>query len=416
MNILDLIEKKKHYQRLEREEIEFFIEGLLKGEIVDYQVSALLMAIYFAGLDLEETTDLTRAIVKSGEVLDLSEIGEDIVDKHSTGGVGDKITLILLPLLAAAGVKVAKLSGRGLGFTGGTIDKLESIPNFKTDLGMEEFIAKVKSNGLAIAAQTKSLTPADGKLYALRDVTGTVDIMPLIASSVVSKKIASGANQIVLDVKYGSGAFTKTKEKAQELADMMIAVGKNLGKEIDALISNMDEPLGRAVGNSLEIIETIEFLKGNCSKDLEDLTFKLADISLKNINPSKNQQNLKELINSGKALEKFRLMVSSQGGNPDIINDYNLLPQAKYKIGVEAPKSGIVTKIDALKIAKACKFLGAGREKKTDAIDFAVGVYLNKKTGENIKENEVIATIHANNSDLIEAAKNMVLSAYEISS
>ena len=275
MRFIDIIEKKKKGQKLTEEEIKFFIDGIMNNSIEDYQTSALLMAIYFNGMDIDETTWLTKYMVNSGEILDLSDISTDIVDKHSTGGVGDKITLILLPLMAAADLYTAKLSGRGLGHTGGTIDKLESIPNFRTDIQIDEFKKLVKEQKVAIAAQTLSLAPADGKLYALRDVTSTVDIIPLIASSVVSKKIASGANHIVLDVKYGSGAFIKNPEEAQKLSEIMVEVGKRLNRNICAVISSMEEPLGRAIGNSVEVQETIEFLKGNMESDLREITYTL---------------------------------------------------------------------------------------------------------------------------------------------
>ena len=275
MRIIDIIENKKKGKSLTEEEIKFFINGVMDGTIEDYQTSALLMAIYFKGMDIDETTLLTKYMVESGEILDLSEISDNIIDKHSTGGVGDKITLIFLPLMAAAGLYTAKLSGRGLGHTGGTIDKLESIPNFRTDLTIEQFKKEVKEHNAAIAAQTLSLAPADGKLYALRDVTSTVDIIPLIASSVVSKKIASGANHIILDVKYGSGAFIKTAKEAQKLSEIMVEVGKRLNRNICAVISSMEQPLGRAVGNSVEIQEVIEFLKGNTEPDLKEITYTL---------------------------------------------------------------------------------------------------------------------------------------------
>ena len=275
MRFIDIIEKKKKGLKLTEEEIKFFIDGIMNNSIEDYQTSALLMAIYFQGMDIDETTWLTKYMVKSGEILDLSNISKDVIDKHSTGGVGDKITLIFLPLIAAAGLYSAKLSGRGLGHTGGTIDKLESIPNFRTDLSIDKFKEEVKEHKVAIAAQTLSLAPADGKLYALRDVTSTVDIIPLISSSVVSKKIASGANHIILDVKYGSGAFIKTPEEAQKMSEIMVEVGKRLDRNISAVISSMDEPLGRAIGNAVEVEEVIEFLKGNMESDLREITYTL---------------------------------------------------------------------------------------------------------------------------------------------
>ena len=315
MRIVDLIEKKKHGEILTKEEINFLINSLMNETAHDYQLSAWLMAVYFKGLTEEETAYLTEAMINSGEVIDFGDLADSIVDKHSTGGVGDKVTITLIPLLAAAGVPVAKLSGRGLGHTGGTIDKLESIPGFNTQLSINELIEQVKRINVSIGAQTQNLTPADGKLYALRDVTATVDSMPLIASSVVSKKIASGANNIILDVKYGSGAFMKTPEDALDLSKLMVNIGKILNKSITAVITSMEEPLGRAVGNSLEVIESIEFLKGNIKTgDVADLTYSFASIALLQLGLFSTQTeakaHLKELVETGKALEKFKELVS----------------------------------------------------------------------------------------------------------
>lgn len=418
MRFIDIIEKKKKAQKLSEEEIKFFIDGIMNNSIEDYQTSALLMAIYFNGMDIEETTWLTKYMVNSGEILDLSDISNDIVDKHSTGGVGDKITLILLPLMAAADLYTAKLSGRGLGHTGGTIDKLESIPNFRTDIDINEFKKLVKEHKVAIAAQTLSLAPADGKLYALRDVTSTVDIIPLIASSVVSKKIASGANHIVLDVKYGSGAFIKTPEEAQKLSEVMVEVGKRLNRNICAVISSMEEPLGRAIGNSVEVQETIEFLKGNMESDLREITYTLCHTAFEKIGKFKTKEEsyrfLDELIRSGEALKRFRDIIKAQGGDDSIVDDYLKLPQASIKYEVKAPKNGYVEKIDALKVAKACKNLGAGRDKKSDSIDYSAGVYLTQKTTEPVMAGETIAVIYTNKEETIKEAENMILDAYDI--
>ena len=376
MKIIDIIEKKKQGNALNEEEIRFFINGVTEGTIEDYQTSALLMAIYFQGMNTDEITYLTKYMAESGETLNLEDISKDVTDKHSTGGVGDKITIIMLPILAAAGVYSAKLSGRGLGHTGGTIDKLESIPGFRTDLSIEEFKSKVKEHKAAIAAQTLSLAPADGKLYALRDVTSTVDIIPLIASSVVSKKIASGANHIILDV--------------------------------------------RAVGNSIEIIEVMEFLKGNKENDLKEITYTLCREALKKNGKVKSKEEsdnyIDELISSGKALEKFREIIKSQNGDERITENYNLLPQAKIKYEVKSVKSGYITNIDALNIAKACKNLGAGREKKTDSIDYSAGIYLNKRTSERIQAGETIATIYTNKQSAIKEAEELILSAVQTGS
>ncbi len=412
MKITDIIEKKKSGQKLSEEEIKFFIEGVMTGSIEDYQTSALLMAVYFKGMDIDETVWLTKYMVNSGEILDLSDISDNIADKHSTGGVGDKITLIFIPLIASAGIYCAKLSGRGLGHTGGTIDKLESIPNFKTDLSVEEFKRNVKLHKASIASQTHSLAPADGKLYALRDVTSTVDIIPLIASSVVSKKIASGANHIILDVKYGSGAFLKTAEEAQELSEIMAEVGKRLNRHIYAVISSMEQPLGRAVGNSIEIQEAVEFLKGNMEPDLKEITFTLAQIALDKAGIS---PNLDELISSGRALEKFREIIKAQNGDDSIIDNYSKLPRSGIKYEVKSQLSGFVKNIDAMKIAKACKNLGAGREKKSDAIDHSAGIYLAKKYSEFVKKGETIAVIYTNRQEAIKESENLIFSAFEIS-
>ena len=419
MKIVDIIEKKKNGNSLSEEEIKFFINGIMDGSIEDYQTSALLMAIYFRGMNIDETTILTKYMVESGEKLDLSDISDNIVDKHSTGGVGDKITLIFLPLMAAAGVYTAKLSGRGLGHTGGTIDKLESIPGFRTDLSVDEFKKKVKEYKTAIAAQTLSLAPADGKLYALRDVTSTVDIIPLIASSVVSKKIASGANHIILDVKYGSGAFIKTAKEAQKLSEVMVEVGKRLNRNICAVISSMEQPLGRAIGNSVEVQEVIEFLKGNMEPDLKEITYTLCYKAFEKTGMYKTKYEvydyLDELIMSGKALEKFKEIILSQNGDVSFIEDYTKLPQASIKYEIKSDKSGFVKNIDALKIAKACKNLGAGREKKTDLIDYSAGIYLTQKYSEPVKEGEIIAVIYTNNQESVKEAEILIKSAFEIS-
>ena len=419
MKIVDVIEKKKKGLALTEEEIKFFIDGIMNGTVEDYQASALLMAVYFKGMNIDETTWLTKYMVESGEILDLSAISNNIVDKHSTGGVGDKITLMFLPLMAAADLYTAKLSGRGLGHTGGTIDKLESIPNFRTDLSIEEFKNKVKEHKTAIAAQTLSLAPADGKLYALRDVTSTVDIIPMIASSVVSKKIASGANHIVLDVKYGSGAFIKTPEEAQKLSEIMVEVGKRLNRNICAVISSMNQPLGRAIGNSVEVQEVIEFLKGNMEPDLKEITYTLCQTAFEKTGKCANKEEawkyLDEMISSGKALEKFKEIVASQGGDVAIFDDYTKLPQASIKYEVKATKDGFVKNIDALKVAKACKNLGAGRDKKSDPIDYSAGIYLTQKYSEPVMVGETIAVIYTNKEETIKGAEDLILEAFEIS-
>ncbi len=419
MRIVDLIEKKKHGKTLSKEEINFLINSLMDETAHDYQLSAWLMAVYFKGLTEEETAYLTEAMINSGEVINFGDLTDSIVDKHSTGGVGDKVTITLIPLLAAAGVPVAKLSGRGLGHTGGTIDKLESIPGFNTQLNISELIEQVKKINVAIGAQTQNLTPADGKLYALRDVTATVDSMPLIASSVVSKKIASGAKNIILDVKYGSGAFMKTPEDAVELSKLMVNIGKILNKSITAVITSMEEPLGRAVGNSLEIIESIEFLKGNLKTgDVAELTYSFAAIALLQLGKFNTQNEakeyLKEIVESGKALEKFKELITAQGGNPEIVDNYDLFDLPNYKVEYESKKDGYVHNIDAYKIAYGCKILGAGRDRKTDPIDYSVGIYLNKKSGEWVNKGDILYTIYSNDTDKTNIAQKYCDEAFAI--
>lgn len=421
MRFVDLIDKKKKGIEHSQEEIKFIVNSLMDGTAEDYQVSAWLMAVYFKGMTLNETACLTKAMIDSGEVIDLSPIcpnGEHVLDKHSTGGVGDKITLILIPLLAACGIPIAKLSGRGLGHTGGTIDKLESIPGFKTDLDIEDLIKKVKDVGLAIGSQTKRLTPADGKLYALRDVTATVDSLPLIASSVVSKKIASGADYVVLDVKYGSGAFLKTPDEALELAQWMVNIANKLGKKFHAVITSMEQPLGRAVGNSLEVIESIEFLKGNMTPDIKELTYEMASLALVQLKKAKDKKQAYEIIDetikTGKALDYLKKLIVSQGGDTKVIDDYNSFNQATKTFEITSDKDGYVLNIDAYKTAYACKLLGAGREKKTDSIDYRAGVFLRKIYSEPVKKGETIAVLYANNDEKLQQASVYLKDAFTI--
>lgn len=425
MRVVDLIDKKRRNGIHSKDEIDFLINSLMDGSASDYQISAWLMAVCFNGMNDDETVCLTEAMIKSGDVIDLKELAGKVVDKHSTGGVGDKVTLTLTPLLAACGIPVAKLSGKGLGHTGGTIDKLESIPNFNTNLSIEQIIEQVNKINIAIASQTQKLTPADGKLYALRDVTATVDSMCLIASSVVSKKIAAGAKNIILDVKYGSGAFMKTPEDAVKLSQLMVNIGKRLNKSITAVVTSMEEPLGRAIGNSLEVIEAIEFLKGDtsgekCGDDLRELTYDFAALALVQVGKCKNYDEAKEylrsVVESGHALDKFKELIVTQGGDENIIEDYTKFPQAKYKEKVISPEEGFITSIDAYKIAYACKILGAGREKKTDAIDYSVGIYLNKKHGEFCKKGEALYTIYSNNNEKTQLAKEYCEDAFNFSS
>ena len=398
MRAVDLIQKKKEGMTHTKEEINFLIENYTSGNIEDYQMSAWLMAVYFKGLNDEETAYLTEAFINSGDILDFSEISSDIADKHSTGGVGDKVTLALIPILAQLGIYTAKLSGRGLGFTGGTIDKLESIPNFKVELTNEEFFKQIKNIKVAISSQSPNLTPADGKIYALRDVTATVDNKSLIAASVVSKKIASGANSIVLDVKYGSGAFLKTPQKAQELGDLMIKIGKHLNRNIDVVISSMEQPLGTSIGNSLEVIEAIEFLKGNYNEDLYEITLALAIKTLLNCKKAPNTETAKkmidEVIQNGSALEKFKEIIIHQGGNPNVIDDYNLFKIGKNKYAIKATKEGYIKELIALDVAHAAKLLGAGRDKKTDNINYGAGITLNKKIGDFVLKDEIVMELY----------------------
>ena len=420
MRIVDIIDKKKKGYELTKEEINYFISSLVDKSMPDYQASAWLMAVWFRGMTEDETAYLTEAMINSGDRIDFGDLADKIVDKHSTGGVGDKVTITLIPLLSAAGVPIAKLSGKGLGHTGGTIDKLESIPGFSCSLSIDRLINQVKEIGIAIGKQTGNLTPADGILYALRDVTATVDAMPLITSSVVSKKIAAGSNNIILDVKYGSGAFMKTPEDAVELAKLMVKTGVKLKKPITAVVTSMEEPLGRAVGNSLEIIESLEFLKGNIVEgDIAELTYDFAALALlqtgKFVDENTARDYLKELIHKGKALEKFKELIKAQGGNPEIADNYNLFEQPKYKIEIKSERAGFVKKIDAYKIAYGCKLLGAGREKKEDSIDYSVGVFLNKKSGEYTERDETLYTIYANDKEKADLCKEYCDNAYEYS-
>ncbi|WP_288221293.1 pyrimidine-nucleoside phosphorylase [uncultured Clostridium sp.] len=419
MRMYDIIVKKRKGQELSKEEIDFFVDGFTKGEIPDYQVSALLMAIFFNKMNTKETADLTMAMVNSGDVIDLSSIDGVKVDKHSTGGVGDKTSICLTPLVASLGVPVSKMSGRGLGHTGGTIDKLESFSGFSVELTEEEFINNSNTIGIALTGQTGNIAPADKKLYALRDVTGTVDNMSLIASSIMSKKIASGADAIVLDVKVGDGAFMKTPEDAKALALEMVNIGKSVGRKTIGVISDMDQPLGYAIGNALEVKEAIDLLKGNGPKDLLELTLTLGSYMIICANKAETFDEAKALllenINNGKGLEKLKEFVRAQGGDSSFIDDTNKLPKAKYIEEVRANRSGIVTKINAEAFGLIAMELGAGRETKESNIDLAVGIVLNKKREDKVKEGEVLAYIHSNDINNIEKAKHKILNNIVIS-
>ena len=413
MRMYDIILKKRKGLELTKEEIDFFVQGYTKGEIPDYQASALLMAIFFNKMNKRETADLTMSMVHSGDTLNLSKIKGVKVDKHSTGGVGDKTSICLAPLVASCDVPVAKMSGRGLGHTGGTIDKLEAFKGFTVQLTEEDFIKNVNDIKIALAAQTGHLAPADKKIYALRDVTATVDNMSLIASSIMSKKIASGSDAIVLDVKVGDGAFMKTPEDAKELAREMVDIGNNVGRKTIAVISDMDQPLGFAIGNALEVIEAIELLKGNGPKDLLELTLTLGSNMLVLSGKVKDEEEgralLLENINNGKAVQKLKEFVKAQGGDESFVDDYEKFPKAKHIIEVKSEKEGYINKIHAEKLGLIAMELGAGRATKESTIDLAVGMKLIKKRGDKVEKGDVIAYVYANDLDKAEKAKKDLL-------
>ena len=420
MRMYDLIMKKRDGGELSKDEIEYFIEGYTHGNIPDYQASALAMAIYFRGMNDEETANLTLAMANSGDVLNLDRIDGIKVDKHSTGGVGDKTSLVLGPMVASLGVPVAKMSGRGLGHTGGTIDKLESFPGFVTGISEEDFFNNVNKIKIAIAGQTGNLAPADKKLYALRDVTATVENISLIASSIMSKKIASGADVIVLDVKTGSGAFMKTPEKALELAKEMVTIGNNVGRKTMAVVSNMDEPLGYAVGNALEVIEAINTLDGKGPEDLYNLCLELGSHMVvgAGITDSieKAKEMLKEAVVNKSALNKLAELVEAQGGDCNAVFDTSLLPQASIIEEYTAKESGYVSSIVCDRVGLAAMVLGGGRETKESTIDLAVGIVLHKKVGDYVKEGESIATFYANDASKMADAKKRFEGTYSFSS
>lgn len=418
MNILEIIEKKRDNQELSKEEIEYFIKGYTSGEIADYQVSALIMAIYLNGMTKQETTDLTIAMAHSGEMLDLSVLNEVIVDKHSTGGVGDKVSLILLPLVASLGIPVAKMSGRGLGFTGGTVDKLESIPGYITGIDIPEFIKNVEKIGISMISQTLNLAPADKKIYSLRDSISCVESIPLIASSIMSKKIASGAQKIVLDVTCGSGAFMTTKENAEELAGEMIEIGKLANKETVCVLTNMDEPLGYAIGNSLEVIEAINFLKGDMPEDVKEVVLELGAYMIKLAGKGNdiedNKAQLLENIQNRKGYDKLIQLVENQGGDSSYIKYTDKFPKANYIEKVYSNKEGYIKRMDAKEIGKIVCDLGAGRIRKEDSIDNEVGIVLHKKVSEKVEKQEEVATIYANSKEKLEEAKKRLQEIIQI--
>ena len=417
MRMYDLIEKKKCGQELSSEEIQWMIDEYVKGTIPDYQMSAFLMSVYFKGMTDEELTVLTLAMAHSGDMVDLSAIEGIKADKHSTGGVGDKTTMIVAPIVAACGVKIAKMSGRGLGHTGGTIDKLESIPGFRVAIDTDEFFEIVNKVGISVVGQSGNLAPADKKLYALRDVTATVDSIPLIAASIMSKKLAAGSDCILLDVKTGSGAFMKSLEDSITLAEKMVSIGTKAGRKIAALITNMDIPLGNAIGNSLEVIEAVEVLNGKGPEDLAQVSFELAANMLYLAEKGTLKEcrgKVQEAVASGAALSKLKDMVLAQGGDVSVIEDTNNFKKAEYYYDVVAPHSGIITHINTEEVGVASVALGAGRETKESSIDYQAGIVLRKKTGEQVQVGDVLATLYSSSFEMIQAGEKLFLESYTI--
>ena len=408
MNFVDIIIKKRDGGKLTAEEITFFVKGVTEGSLPDYQISALLMAILLKGMDAEETAHLTMEMANSGGMFDLSSVEGFKVDKHSTGGVADTTTLILAPLVASVGVPVVKMSGRGLGFSGGTIDKLESIPGFQVDVTEEKALQFAKESGIVVMSQTDDLTPADKKLYAMRDVTGTVDSIPLIAASIMSKKIAAGADGIVLDVKCGSGAFMKDLESAEKLAETMASMGRHVGRKVTAVISGMDQPLGMYIGNSLEVMEAIEVLKGNVGGDLLEVSLTLGANMLLLAGRVKTEEEGKELlaeqIRNGKGLDKFREMLAQQGGDVHIIENYDLLPLSPVRVEVKAERSGYITKMDTAMIGRASQETGAGRMFKGQPLDFGAGIIMKKRAGGAIATGETLAIVYSKSKEKCDSA------------
>lgn len=418
MRVYDIIKKKRDGGELTTAEIDFFIKGYVDGTIPDYQASALCMAIFYMGMTEKETADITMAMAKSGDTVDLSRFGKDSVDKHSTGGVGDKTTLIVAPIVSSLGCIMAKMSGRGLGHTGGTVDKLESIEGFNTALTPDQFFAQVEKTGVAVVGQTGNLTPADKKLYALRDVTATVDSIPLIASSIMSKKLAAGSHTIVLDVKFGSGAFMKTPEDAEALAREMVKIGNNCGRNTSAVITNMERPLGFNIGNALEVKEAIDVLNNNGAEDLKEVCLTLATqiVALsKGISTDEARILTEDALKSGKALLKFKEWIIAQGGNGEWIDNPGLFPSADYTYDVKVPCDGYISKTDAESMGIASVMLGAGRETKDDTIDMSAGIILNKKNGDPVHKGDTIATLYSCNNESFAGAEKRFLSAIQIS-
>ena len=418
MRAVDIIIKKRDKIELTREEIEFFIKGFVSGDVPDYQASSFAMAIMLNGMTPRETTDLTLAMAYSGDTLDLSDVVDLAVDKHSSGGVGDKTSITVLPTVAACGLPVGKMSGRGLGFSGGTLDKLESIPGYRVDLSTEEFKKQLKEIGAVLTGQSLALAPADGKLYSLRDVTGTVPSTPLIASSIMSKKIAAGAQAIVLDVKVGLGAFMKTLDEARVLAKLMVDIGKLAGRETITLLSDMNQPLGHAVGNSLEVVEAIDALKGGGPHDFREHCLHVSSHLLvigkraKDLNDGRAQAE--KAMADGSAFEKFRVLVKAQGGDVSYVDDTSKFPRAKYVEAVESPMDGSISQVGARSVGEASVILGGGRAKKSDSIDHAVGIVVHHKVGDKVQKGEPLFTIHANDESKLAEAREMTLAAHKL--
>lgn len=409
MRMVDIIDAKRNGKTLTDEQLQFFVDGVVDGSIPDYQISALLMAIYFQGMTSEEQTSLTMKMMESGERLDLSRIPGVKVDKHSTGGVGDKVSLPLAAMVAATGIPVPMISGRGLGHTGGTLDKLEAIPGFRVELSEDEFINQVAKEKLAIVGATGEVAPADKKIYGLRDVTDTVDSIPLIASSIMSKKIASGTDALVIDVKTGAGAFMKTLDQSRALAQALVEIGKQAGLQCMAVISDMNQPLGNKIGNSLEIEESIDVLKGKGPKDLTELVLTLGSYMVvmgkKAATVEEARQLLKQTISDGTALDRFKAMVVAQGGDPRVMEDYSIMPQAKYQIAYRAKRAGVLTKLSADEVGTASMLLGGGRQKADDQLDYSVGIELHHKLGDRVEAGDTLLTIYSNREEITDIEK-----------
>ena len=423
MRATDVIARKRDGGELATDEIRWIVEGFTQGDVPDYQMAAWLMAVYLRGMSHRETVDLTQAMADSGEQLDLSPIIPYAVDKHSTGGVGDKVSLVVLPLVAAAGIPVAKMSGRGLGFSGGTLDKLESIPGYRVNLSDEEFTRQVREHGIVLAGQTRSLAPADGAIYALRDVTATVSSLPLIASSIMSKKLAAGANAIVLDVKVGLGAFMHNLDDARALAQIMVDIGTSAGRKMVALLSDMNQPLGKTVGNALEVREAIEALHGGGPTDLREHCLVVAGhmvrLGQRDASPDALPNAIAELadtLDGGRAFDKFRELIAAQGGDVSVVDDPSKLPQAPLKVSIPSPQAGYVAQVNALLVAQAALELGAGRARKGDAVNPAVGVEVHHKVGDQITPDDAVFTVHAADETALGRAKELLGQAVTISS